>query len=160
MPFGRQCSHFKERVTEQIACSWQILADPKISRRVREPGSLCHFYHVLGWLAADALPRYTVPMAPLDQYVQQLLTERGMSHPDPAVRAEMVEELTERVDDFVNRRIIDAMSERDAARFVDLLERGNPTPQSVQSFVAQHVPNREQVARDALQDFRKQYLGR
>lgn len=97
-------------------------------------------------------------MGPLTEFVQQLLTDQGFAHPDPEVRAQLEADLTDSAIRLVNRRLIDAMSEQDVERFNALLDR-DPSPQTVQQFIEQHVPNREQVTALALVEFRQLYLG-
>ncbi len=96
----------------------------------------------------------------MDQFIQQLLREQGVSDTmDPEVRAQLTDELTSRATDFVNRRLIDAMSDEVAAQFNAFLDDESVTPEQVQNFVETNVPNREQVVASALVEFRSLYLG-
>jgi hypothetical protein len=97
-------------------------------------------------------------MTAMDDFASRLLIERGVTTTGP-VRDEMHAELVERASDFLNRRLVDAMSEPVLARFTELVE-GEPSAEAVQTFIARNVPNPERVAASALVEFRNIYLGR
>jgi len=71
----------------------------------------------------------------------------------------LAEELSERLEDFINRRVIDAMDGPTVERFTALLDTGPDAP-AVQAFIERNVPNRQRVAASALTEFRNLYLGR
>lgn len=96
----------------------------------------------------------------MDQFIQQLLHDQGVSDSlDPAVREQLVHELTGRATDFVNRRLIDAMSDETVEQFNALLDDDSLDPAKAQQFVEANVPNKDQVVAAALVEFRALYLG-
>jgi hypothetical protein len=96
----------------------------------------------------------------MDQYVNQLLKDQGVPDDlDPETRQQLVEGLMGHVANFINKRMIDAMDEATAEDFNRMLDDPNLSPTAVQNFMITRVPNREQVATDALLEFRQLYLG-
>jgi len=96
----------------------------------------------------------------MEEFVQQLLQDQGVPQDlDPEVRTELASELTNRLSDFLNRRLIDAMSDEAVDEFNNLLDDESADPARVQEFVANHVPNQQQVTTAALREFRQLYLG-
>lgn len=96
----------------------------------------------------------------MDDYVEQLLKERGVPEDMPEdVREQLANDLKERAVDFLNRYLIDAMSDQDVAKFQELLDNDPENAEAVQSFISEHVPDKEKVAAQALYEFKVLYLG-
>lgn len=96
----------------------------------------------------------------MEQFIQQLLKDQGVPDSlDGEVRKQLVEELTGRATDFVNRRLLEAMSEEAVEQFNSLLDEEPVDPNKIQQFIATHVPDKERVAAAALYEFRTLYLG-
>jgi hypothetical protein len=66
------------------------------------------------------------------------------------VLEQLAQDLTDRVVDFLNRQLIEAMSDESVAKFEDLLDGGRETPQLIRTFINDHVPNKEQVTAKSL----------
>lgn len=96
----------------------------------------------------------------MDQFINKLLQEQGVPEDlDPQVRTQLIAELTGRVMDFMNRRLVDAMDEDALNGFQALLDTDPTDPAVVQDFISAHVPDRDKVITKALIDFRAIYLG-
>lgn len=96
----------------------------------------------------------------MEDYVQKLLTDQGVSADvDPEVRQELANELTARINDFLNRRLLDAMSDSAVKEFEALMDSEQLDANKVHEFVAANVPNVQEVTNQALFDFRLLYLG-
>lgn len=96
----------------------------------------------------------------MENFITQLLADQGVDPAmDPAVRAQLVAELTSKANDLINRRLIDAMSDEVVSHFNDLVEDENTDAAAVQQFITTNVPNRDQVVAAALIEFRALYLG-
>ena len=96
----------------------------------------------------------------MDQFIQQLLLERGVGDAiAPEVREQLTQELTGRATDFINKRVIDAMSDESVDKFNLMLDDPNTTPEAAQQFIAANVPNQDKVVASALVEFRALYLG-
>ena len=70
----------------------------------------------------------------------------------------MARDLSERVLNFVNRRLIGALPS-DKVPALEAMLDGDADPAVVDSFFAANVPNRERGVADALVEFRGVYLG-
>ncbi len=96
----------------------------------------------------------------MEEFIQQLLKEAGVpDSTDPEVRKQLATDLASKANDLVNKRLIDAMSEKDAVAFGKLIDKQPDDLQAMQQFIDDHVPNKEQVAGAALLEFRALYLG-
>jgi hypothetical protein len=96
----------------------------------------------------------------MEQYIQQLLQEQGVpSDLDPEVRTELVGQVTMRVSNFVNQRLLDAMSDESVDEFNKLLDDDSFDQARAEAFVNEHVPNKDSVVANALVEFRQLYLG-
>lgn len=96
----------------------------------------------------------------MDQFINQLLQDQGVpADLDPEVRTQLVAELTNRAADFVNKRLIEAMSDEAVAHFETLIDEDPVDPLKIQDFIATNVPDKETIASKALLEFRALYLG-
>jgi hypothetical protein len=96
----------------------------------------------------------------MDEFIQQLLAERGIPESvDEETRQQLAEDLSSRLNDFINKRLIESMPEDVLAKFEEQLDSGNATTESLQQFVADNLPDKEQVTANALMEFRALYLG-
>lgn len=89
----------------------------------------------------------------MNDLVDELLAERGITAPTPEDRAR----LQERMDYFVRERLVAAMTEDDAASLHDYLDR-SPSPERVQKYIADHVDDIDGLTAAALAEFRERYL--
>jgi hypothetical protein len=96
----------------------------------------------------------------MEEFIRQLLQDQGVPEDLSAeVRAQLVAELTGRATDFVNQRLVAAMSEEAVGHFESLLDEEPVDTQKIQDFINTNVPDKEQVAARALVEFRALYLG-
>ena len=96
----------------------------------------------------------------MDDYINKLLSESGVPESlDPEVRAQLIEDLTTRVAELINHRLIEAMSPEAVIEFDKLLAERPDDVQATQAFVEQHVPNKDQIVTGSLLEFRALYLG-
>lgn len=96
----------------------------------------------------------------MEEYIQQLLQDQGVPHDlDPEVRGQLVSDLMSRALDFLNRRLIDSMSDEAVEHFTSLLDNPATDASQVQDFIATNVMDKEKVTADALAEFRVLYLG-
>lgn len=96
----------------------------------------------------------------MEEFIRQLLQDQGV--PDdlaPDVRTQLVTEMTERATDFVNKRLVGAMSEEALPHFESLLAEEPVDVARLQEFMRTNVPDQENVAAQALLEFRVIYLG-
>jgi hypothetical protein len=96
----------------------------------------------------------------MEEFIRQLLKDAGVPEStDPEVRQQLEKDLADRASDLINKRLIDAMSEKDAKAFSKLLDDKPDDLGAMQQFIDQHVPDKEKVAGAALLEFRALYLG-
>jgi hypothetical protein len=96
----------------------------------------------------------------MDQYVNQLLKDQGVpENLDPEVRQQLIAELNGRISDFINRRLVDSMSDEALPPFEAMLDQQPVDQQQVQQYINEHVPNMNDVVTKALLEFRTIYLG-
>jgi len=79
---------------------------------------------------------------------------------DEPTYKQLVDDLRERLADFINRRIIGAMDSSSVELFIQLLDQQPVDEMKVQSFINIHVPDKERVTMDAMLEFRTLYLGK
>jgi hypothetical protein len=79
----------------------------------------------------------------------------AMREVEPAVRVEMAKELEERLDNLINRALLDALPPAQLTEFERILEEPQADPQS---FLAANIPNMNEIVADVLIRFRSEYL--
>jgi hypothetical protein len=95
----------------------------------------------------------------IDQFVEDLIKEKGLpADLDSEVRQQLVNNLTERVANLINRRLIDALPDEKVTELEKLVDTNPQDAQAFQKFMADNVPNQEQVIAAALLEFRGLYL--
>ncbi len=76
---------------------------------------------------------------------------------EPAVRVEMSKELEERLDDLINRALLNALPPDQLTEFERILGEPQADPQA---FIAASIPNMNEIVADVLIRFRSDYLPR
>lgn len=98
----------------------------------------------------------------LDDYIFSLVDEklrRLDTVVDNDVQQEMQGQLKERINAFINRRLIDQLTEDQAYELEVLLDAQNLQPDDVQQFIESRVPDQVQVVTASLLEFAELYLG-
>ncbi len=96
----------------------------------------------------------------MDEFIKQLLKDSGVSDDmDAAVREQLQKDLTDRLTDFLNKRIVESMDEKTLAEFEQVIDQNGDDAAKIQTFIEQNVANREQIAASAILEFRALYLG-
>ena len=94
----------------------------------------------------------------LDQFVEQLLEEKGLTNVDPSVLAEMREDLFARVSERINAELLAALPEGKIDALNELLD-GNQSNEQVRAFFMENIANFQDVLNAAVANFRTAYLG-
>ncbi len=97
-------------------------------------------------------------MDELDSFISNILDEKQLSGVTEDVRAQLVEDLKNRLLDQVNRALIDAMPDEKIDQFNELLDR-NVGDEELQQFVTDSGVNIPAVTTAAMLHFRDAYLG-
>lgn len=94
----------------------------------------------------------------IQQFLEDLVAEAGLGEMDERVKAEMMQGLYTRLDNFMASVILENLSPEDAEVFIRMNEEKKPKEETEQ-FLKNKVPNSDQVFAKALVDFRDFYLG-
>jgi hypothetical protein len=95
----------------------------------------------------------------INQYIEQMLTDKGVTDIEEPVRKQLVNDLSQRLVDFINKRLIDSMPDEDVKTLSSLLDENPQDTQKIQSLIDSKVPEKETVAASAMVEFRTMYLG-
>lgn len=97
----------------------------------------------------------------LEEYVKQLLKEKGLpDNLEPAVHEQLVKDLTLRLTNLINKRLVEAMNDEQLKQFETLMDSQPDNPEALQQYIEENVANKQQVTSAALLEFRQLYLGR
>lgn len=96
----------------------------------------------------------------IDQFIEDLFKEKGLPETtDPEVKARLKSDLSSRIMDLINRRIIESLDESQLKDFNEILDREPEDPQAVHKFIEDNVKSKEEITTAALLEFRQLYLG-
>jgi hypothetical protein len=93
----------------------------------------------------------------MEQFIQQLIEEKGLDSLDAEVLAQMKKDLGDRVEAAVNVAILEKMPPEHVEEFQKVVEKGRV--EVIQTFCRGHIPDLDQVVANALMRFRQTYLG-
>lgn len=94
----------------------------------------------------------------LEEFIKDMLKEKGLPDDlDPKIYNQVVKDLVDRAKALINRRLIDAMSDEQLAKFNKLIETG-PDEKAVQGFIDANLAYKEQITANALYELRQIYL--
>lgn len=96
--------------------------------------------------------------ATLDQYIDRLIEEKGFPDLTPEVRAQIKSDLTTRLNDTINAKVIAALSDEDLTGFEKLIDADAPQ-EDVQKYIETKIPDSTSFLAGVLLEFRKNYLG-
>lgn len=96
-------------------------------------------------------------MQPLQQFVTNLLTERGVTHVDPAVMDEYRADLLMRISERLNAEMVALLAQEKVDELNELLD-ADAEPESINEFFRQNIPALDEVFAQTLSDFRTSYL--
>lgn len=93
----------------------------------------------------------------VQSFLESLLNDAGMTL-DESLKGEMINELYARLDNFITSTIIDTMPQDKIEDFISLNEQKKPK-EEIEKFIADNIPNAQEVFAKAFTDFRSLYLG-
>ena len=106
------------------------------------------------WVSTMARAKKAVPG--LEDFVDRLVTEKGMTNLDPEVLAQVKKDLLDRVEDRVNAVIIEKLPPESLEDFERLLDGGDE--KEIQAFCQTQIPDLDQKIAAELLAFRQTYL--
>ncbi len=97
-------------------------------------------------------------MQGVDDFIEQLLQDKGLTDLDPETREELKKEMTDRLLDQINRAAIMQLSEEKATELADRLEQEDFTNEKMTEFMENSGVDLTQVAIETMLQFRNYYL--
>ena len=97
-------------------------------------------------------------MQNVDELIEQLLADKGITDVEPEVREELVAEMKERLMDQINKAAIMQLSEEKAAELAEKVDDPNFTNEQMTEFMQSSGVNLTEIALDTMLKFRNFYL--
>ena len=97
-------------------------------------------------------------MQNVDEFIEQLLADKGITDVEPEVREELVAEMKERLMDQINKAAIMQLSEEKAAELAEKVDDPNFTNEQMTEFMQSSGVNLTEIALDTMLKFRNFYL--
>lgn len=94
----------------------------------------------------------------LEQFAKDLLAQKGLDKVDPAVYADLIDELILKSNEFINNRLLDSLNDSQYKEFEELVSTSQDES-VIQHFFDANVPNKNGIAASALLEFKSLYLG-
>ncbi len=98
-------------------------------------------------------------MQNVDEFIENLLSEKGIVNLEPDVKAELKKEMTDRLVDQINKAAIMQLSEDKAASLAKLIEDPDFNNEKMAEFMQNSGVNLTEVTLDTMLKFRNFYLG-
>lgn len=99
-----------------------------------------------------------MPPTDLGQYVAWIIEQKPEMRETPAdVKRELQDQLEERLEQVINMALLANMPKGEFENFEKLLDNGSQ--EEIEKFVADKIPNMNEIIAKVLVDFREQYLG-
>lgn len=98
-------------------------------------------------------------MQSVDEFVESLLTDKGITDIEPDIKEELKTDMKKRLLDQINRAAVMQLSEEKADELAKLVEDPNFTNEEMTKFMQDSGVNLTEVALDTMLKFRSFYLG-
>lgn len=96
---------------------------------------------------------------PIDQFLGQILDEKGLAMDNPDVRKMLVADLRTSVMEQIDRAMINALTPAQADQLSDMMDDPGTTEEQIQHFFANAGLDSQKIALDTMMKFREYYLG-
>lgn len=97
-------------------------------------------------------------MQNIDDFIESLLVDKGITDIDPEVKAELKEDMKNRLLNQINRAAIMQLSEEKATELAELVDNPEFTNEKMTEFIQNSGVNLTEVALDTMLKFRGFYL--
>jgi hypothetical protein len=91
-------------------------------------------------------------------FLDNLLTEAGMTNLDEQTHEDMIMELYKRLDHYIVTTVVANLPNENLEEFMKMNQEGKPQAE-IQQFLQEKIPNSQDVFAKAFTDFRDLYLG-
>lgn len=98
-------------------------------------------------------------MQNVDDFLESLLNDKGITDVDPEIRTELKEDMKKRLMDQINQAAIMELSEEKATELAKLVDTPDFTNEKMTKFMQDSGVNLTKVALDTMLKFRSFYLG-
>ena len=97
-------------------------------------------------------------MQNIDEFIEQLLIDKGITDVEPDIKEELKEDMKKRLLDQIDRAAIMQLSEEKAAELADKIDDPNFTNEEMTKFMQESGVNLTEVAAETMLQFRNFYL--
>lgn len=97
-------------------------------------------------------------MQNIDEFIEQLLIDKGITDVEPEIREELISEMKERLMDQINKAAIMQLSEEKATELAEKVNDPDFTNEQMTEFMQNSGVNLTEVALDTMLQFRNFYL--
>lgn len=97
-------------------------------------------------------------MQSVDDFIETLLNEKGITEVEPEIRAELKEDMKARLMDQINRAAIMKLSEEKATELAGMVDNPDFNDEKMAEFMKNSGVNLTEVALDTMLQFRNFYL--
>ena len=98
-------------------------------------------------------------MQNIDEFIESLLNEKGITNVEPEVREELKADMKAKLLDQIDRAAVQALSEDKAAELAKLVEDPDFTNEKMTQFMQDSGVNLTEVTLETMLRFRSFYLG-
>lgn len=98
-------------------------------------------------------------MQSIDDFIESLLKDKGITDLEPEVKKELVEDMKKRLQDQIDRACVQALPEDKAEELAKLVDKPDFTNEKLVEFMKDSGVNLEEVALNTMLKFRNFYLG-
>lgn len=98
-------------------------------------------------------------MQSVDEFISQLLNDKGITDLDPETEADLKNEMKTRLEEQINKAAVMQLSEEKAAELAKMVDEPDFTNEKLTEFMQNSGVNLTQVALDTMLRFRSFYLG-
>ena len=97
-------------------------------------------------------------MQSVDDFIETLLNEKGITEVEPEIRAELKEDMKARLMDQINRAALMKLSEEKATELAGMVDNPDFNDEKMAEFMKNSGVNLTEVALDTMLQFRNFYL--
>lgn len=97
-------------------------------------------------------------MQNIDDFIESLLNEKGITDIEPEVRDELKAEMKARLEDQIDRAAVQALSEEKAIELANLVDDPDFTNEKLAEFMQNSGVNLSEIAMETMLQFRNFYL--
>ena len=98
-------------------------------------------------------------MQNIDNFIEGLLKEKGITDIDPDTKEDLVKEMKEQLMEQIDKAVVYKRSDEKATELASLMDDPGFTREQLTEFIANSGVNVDEVANEMMSKFRNFYLG-